>query len=406
MGRLIRKPGSPFLIARFYANGKDVSRSTKTADRKEAAKNLRRWEAAARGESVITENFRAVLQGLTALEAEAKDDRVALAELKRQRQSMAAQILREAGGGIAIAEAWQIWIDTPRKRVPKACTMASYKAEWKRFATWCTKRGFKDLREIGALEVEDYTRNLARAGLAPRSYNGHVKFLRAFFRVLRLRAGLADNPFESAVMMEGATLSRRELTHDELAKVFEKATGSKRVMIAVGVFTGLRLGDVCRLKWASVDLNKNIMTVVPGKTERKGRIVTIPLHPTLVSTLQAWRQVTPGPEVFPEEAAQYIRDAALVSNAFQDIFTACGITTTEKVTGRKLPRILVSFHSLRHSFVSLAAAAGAPQHVIQALVGHGSPAMTSHYTHVDADQRRKAIEALPELSIASAAKPT
>jgi integrase len=63
-----------------------------------------------------------------------------------------------------------------------------------------------------------------------------------------------------------------------------------------------------------------------------------------------------------------------------------------------MPRILVSFHSLRHSFVSLAAAAGAPQHVIQALVGHGSPAMTAHYTHVDNDQRRKAIEALPVLA--------
>jgi integrase len=398
MGHLIRKPRTPFWIARFYANGRDVSRSTKTADRKEAAAKMRRWEASARGEHAISADFRAVLQGLTALEAEAKNDPVALAEVKRQRQSMAAQILREAGGGVAIADAWQEWIETPRKRVPKACTMASYDAEWKRFSKWCAKRGLKDLREIGALEVEDYTRDLARAGLAPRSYNGHVKFLRAFFRTLRLRAGLVDNPFEAAVLMEGATLSRRELTHEELAKVFAKATGSKRVMIALGVFTGLRLGDVCRLKWSSIDFGKNILTVMPGKTERKGRIVAIPLHPTLGQILQAWRAQTPGPQVFPEEFAQYTHDASLVSNAFQDIFNASGITTTEKVPGRKMPRILVSFHSLRHSFVSLAAAAGAPQHVIQALVGHGSPAMTAHYTHVDNDQRRRAIEALPALA--------
>lgn len=406
MGRLIHKAGSPFLIARFYANGKDVSRSTKTADRKEAAKLLRRWEAAARGERALSEDFRAVLQGLTSLEAEAKDDHVALAEIKRQRQSMAAQILRETGGGVALADAWQLWTDTPRKRIPKACTMASYKAEWKRFAEWCAKRGIKDLREIGAVEVEDYTRDLARVGLAPRSYNGHVKFLRSFFRALRLRAGLVDNPFDTAVLMEGVTLSRRELTQEELATVFAKATGSKRVMIAVGVFTGLRLGDVCRLKWTSISFEKNAMTVVPGKTERKGRIVTIPLHPTLGLILQAWRIESPDQEVFPAEAAQYARDAALVSNNFQELFKACGITTTEKVVGRKLPRVLVSFHSLRHSFVSLAAAAGAPQHVIQALVGHGSPAMTSHYTHVDADQRRKAIEALPSLSVASEARHT
>ena len=58
----------------------------------------------------------------------------------------------------------------------------------------------------------------------------------------------------------------------------------------------------------------------------------------------------------------------------------------------------VGFHSLRHSFVSLCAKAGAPQHVVQKRVGHGSPAMTEHYTHADADQKREAIAVLPELT--------
>lgn len=397
MGRLIRKIGSPFWIARFYANGRDVSRSTKTADRKEAAKLVRRWEAAARGEHAIDEDFRAVLQGLIALEAEAKDDPATLAQVRQRRRAMASQLMRDGGTGMPISDAWQAWLASPRKRDPKACTLASYDAAWKRFTGWTKRKGFKDLAEITPLEAEDYARDLKGEAFAPRTYNGHMKFLRAFFKTLRLRASLPENPFDGVVLMEGATLSRRELTPEELAKVFAAATGSLRVMLAVGVFTGLRLGDVCHLKWSTIDFKRAILTVVPGKTARKGKTVTIPLHPTLVQTLADWQAHAPGELVFPAEAADYARGTDYVTDRFQDLFTSCGIQTTEKVEGRTLPRLLVSFHSLRHSFVSLAAAAGAPQHVIQALVGHGSPAMTAHYTHVDNEQRRKAIEALPGL---------
>ena len=284
--------------------------------------------------------------------------------------------------------------------------MASYEAAWKRFAKWCQKNGLKNLAEIGAVEAENYARDLKKEPFAPRTYNGHMKFLRSFFKTLRLRASLAENPFDGAVLVEGSTLSRRELTPEELIKIFSTATGSIRVMLAVGVFTGLRLGDVCRLKWTDFDFQRNQVTVIPGKTARKGRKVTIPLHATLVGILKDWHEKVPGELVFPEEAADYARGPDYISDRFKKLFSSCDIKTAEDIPGRKRTHILVSFHSLRHSFVSLAAAAGAPQHVIQALVGHGSPAMTAHYTHVDTDQRRKAIEALPSLSVASEARPT
>ena len=45
----------------------------------------------------------------------------------------------------------------------------------------------------------------------------------------------------------------------------------------------------------------------------------------------------------------------------------------------------------------LCAKARTPQHVVQKLVGHGSPAMTEHDTHLDAEQKRDAISALPDV---------
>ncbi len=52
-----------------------------------------------------------------------------------------------------------------------------------------------------------------------------------------------------------------------------------------------------------------------------------------------------------------------------------------------------SFHSLRHTAVSLLKDGGVPDAVVQALVGHESAAMSHRYTHVGR-------EALPSCKIA------
>jgi hypothetical protein len=58
----------------------------------------------------------------------------------------------------------------------------------------------------------------------------------------------------------------------------------------------------------------------------------------------------------------------------------------------------VGFHSLRHTWVSMHAAAGTPGAVIQASVGHANPAMTAHYTHVNEITARDVARALPAFS--------
>ncbi len=54
----------------------------------------------------------------------------------------------------------------------------------------------------------------------------------------------------------------------------------------------------------------------------------------------------------------------------------------------------VGFHSLRHTFVSLQAERGTPQSTVQAIVGHGSPAMTQHYTHITNEAAQQAAKVL------------
>lgn len=63
--------------------------------------------------------------------------------------------------------------------------------------------------------------------------------------------------------------------------------------------------------------------------------------------------------------------------------------------GRRKPQL--SFHSLRHTAVTLLKEAGIPAAVVMELIGHDSAQMSEHYTHVGQEAMRKAAEALPDL---------
>ena len=56
----------------------------------------------------------------------------------------------------------------------------------------------------------------------------------------------------------------------------------------------------------------------------------------------------------------------------------------------------LSFHSLRHTAVSLLKDAGIPESVVMELVGHDSKSMSAHYTHA-VEALEKAVAALPEI---------
>ena len=115
----------------------------------------------------------------------------------------------------------------------------------------------------------------------------------------------------------------------------------------------------------------------------------------------------------PKTAAQYERDQSTLCQDIQAHLQSCGIETVQPGTGfimvpnkkgelerrhsGKRAVVLAGFHSLRHSFVSLHAAAGTPQTVMMKLAGHSNPMMSEHYTHISEDTARETAAALPPI---------
>ncbi len=218
------------------------------------------------------------------------------------------------------------------------------------------------------------------------------------FRVVKHKAKITDNPWADIQRKRIVVNSRRELTIDELRKVCQAATGELQVLFALGIYSGLRLGDCATLRWAETDLARGVIRRIPNKTARRNpKPVIVPIHPVLRDILSTTPANQRGEYVLPETAALYMHNICAVTDRVQNHFKACGITLHKPGTGTDGKRavIEVGFHSLRHTFVSLCRENNAPLAVVESIVGHSNPAMTRHYTHIGEVAAGRAVAALP-----------
>ena len=84
------------------------------------------------------------------------------------------------------------------------------------------------------------------------TYNNSVCVLREIIHILAAKAGIDEDPWEGVKLCPDDSHSRRELTVDELRRLMDAADREGpewKTLFTIGVYTGLRLGDCCRLEW-------------------------------------------------------------------------------------------------------------------------------------------------------------
>ena len=396
MPKLFKRPGSTVFYYRVFKGGKDIWKSTGESDKKKAQEIANGHRSALVGALNTDELFSMLISRLATMPKEDRDIR---------RLDYGRRLIRLQAEMLAISDVWDRWLAMPNKSrfgTPAANTLAGYAAIWGRFKKWAQKEKIAHLHEVTRKLGQNYMADVMSSGVTERTYGAHLKFLRSLFNVLEEQAGITENPFEKLTIPELQTQSREAFTADELKTICAKASGDWKYMIAIGLFTGLRLTDVVHLKWANIT---DRITVTPAKVKRrKGNkgIIEIPIHAVLLSLLNELKTVrggNPNGFLFPSMAEAYDKSRPSISEQF-GVFLKdkCGITTmldNDDSSPRMRRASAKGFHSLRHSFVSMCVASGVPQATTQKLVGHSSSAMTQIYSHATVEQERQAINLLP-----------
>ena len=350
---------------------------------------------------------------------------------------------------LPLADVWMEYVKSPNRNELAKATLDCKRNTWMQFAKWM-EHFYLPVKDLGGITSEMIAEYLAcvRTEVCASTYNARVCVLREIFRTLAAKAGLEDDPWEGVRLKPDDSHSRRELTMDELRRLLDaakkvkvKGEGEQRMvspsfepeaqdgkyhcttttsnsdstnewhkLILIGIYTGLRLGDCCRLDWSQVNIAQGVIQVVPRKTRRHHqRMVTIPIHQALGAALverevkakgegEQWNCSSSflGP-VLPMIAEMYGRARWRVCHELTRIFKQAGIPTSVRIEGRHRRTPEATFHSLRHTFVSFAANAGVPLHIVQSIVGHESTAMTRHYYHENIDALKSAVAAIPTL---------
>lgn len=334
-----------------------------------------------------------------------------LEELSARLQGSKAELARlqdEKNPPLTIGQTWSEFLTSPNRPDSGRSTLRQYEFQWQAFADWIIQKhpSVRLLRDVTKAIAEEYAASMNDGKFSPSTYNKHLNLLALVFRVVKRKAKLEHNPWESPKYggflqrKRAVANGRRELTIEELRKVCQTAAGELRVLLALGVYTGLRLGDCATLRWGETDLQRAVIRRIPNKTARRNpKPVVVPIHPTLQNMLSE----TPADKrieyVLPDIVALYNRRSDMVTDMVQGHFKKCGITLHKPETGKEGKRAVleVGFHSLRHTFVSLCRESNAPLAVVESIVGHSNPAMTRHYTHVGELAAGRAVALLPSV---------
>lgn len=383
----------------FYAvwqvAGRKFMKTTGQRDKKKAKKELAR----------IMEPFRVEDVVVTLEHVKAKIERS---------KGQLAVLDDQSNPPMLVNAAWASYLKSTSRPASGPATLKQYESHWDQFLAWATEHHpeASALRDVTRQIASEYASHLLGRGLSGNRFNKHVRFLAQLYRVLADDAKITLNPWSNPKHEAGGKgitrqpavnqHSRRELTIEELRRVCAAAKGEMRILLGIGIYTGLRLGDCATLRWGEVDLVRGKITRVPNKTARWDTTpVKVDIHGTLRALIEEIPVDAHKVYVLPGIAKEYTENPVALTLRIQKHFRDCGVTTQRPGTGEgtgKRAVVEVGFHSLRHTFVSLLAANRAPLSVAQALVGHSNPAMTLHYTHANDAAALAAVTSLPSLT--------
>jgi integrase len=382
MAWLYKQNGSENWWLGYRLNGRQYLRSTKTSDRKKAEQELAKLNAVDQAHKAgsLTDEFVALLT-------------------------------RKQSSGESLRAHVRQWL-TECKDL-SAETLKKYRATSEDFCVYLNATDTAPLlREIQSETIGAFIRE-RRANTSTATAKQVRRVLSALFNYAVDNRALPFSPVPSSralKLTKDSKAVRRAFTLAELKTVFDKCPSDFwRYMVLAGFYTGQRMGDLICLPWGAVDFAQKQIRLVQSKT---GKSIAVPMRLDLEIFLQKlWRKAgtaKPADFIWPTEAQRYQQfGSGVFSNEFYDeVLLTAGLVSKRTHHGterngepagrRKVSP--VSFHCLRHTFVSLLKITGASQATAKELAGHSSDAISDLYTHVPEIELNRAIKQLPAIA--------
>jgi integrase/recombinase XerC len=255
-----------------------------------------------------------------------------------------------------------------------ANTVQNYRHDLLALIAWMRAAGLAEFSAVSGEALRAFIASEHRRGLAAKSLQRRLSALRSFFQHLLKHGELAGNAAQGLRAPKAPRKLPQVLDADEMTRLVEVPTDSAigrrdRAMLELFYSSGLRLSELCALRWNELDLPEGLVRVT-GKGDNT-RLV--PVGSFARAALEEWRtQSTPAADapVFPGRGGSPISPRAVQLRLRQ-------IARQQGIWKRVHP------HLLRHSFASHVLESSGDLRGVQELLGHADIATTQIYTHLD-----------------------
>lgn len=255
--------------------------------------------------------------------------------------------------------------------------------------------GHHELHELHPRHVQAFITSLTKQGLSTSVIQGTRSVLRQVMQKAFKWGLVSRNVVDLVDAIPVTFKAGRTLTPDEAAKVLLAAREARYgVAVVLALLLGLRVGEICGLQWADLDLDEGVLHIQRrvyrldngvldlDTPKTKGSARTIPIAPSIVHLLETHQrgqqeQATKRGDAWQDTGFVVtlpngkMVDPNLIRRDFKQLLARCD-----------LPKD-IRFHDLRHSAATLLAAVGdANPRDVMNLLGHTSVQMTlGRYMH-------------------------
>jgi len=260
------------------------------------------------------------------------------------------------------------------ERRMSAHTLDAYRRDLDALATWADGEGIADVVAVQTEQLRAFIAAEHRRGLSPKSLQRRLSACRSFYAWLLKHGRIAASPAASLRAPKAPRKLPQVLDVDEAVQLVELPTDAPlgvrdRAILELFYSSGLRLSELCALRWRDLALADGLVTVL-GKGSKQR---TVPVGSHAAKALADWRQEShgqPDGAVFPGRGGGPITPRAVQIRLRQ-------LAQRQGLFKRVHP------HLLRHSFASHVLESSGDLRGVQELLGHADIATTQIYTHLD-----------------------
>src|SRR6478736_7509998 len=168
-------------------------------------------------------------------------------------------------------------------------TLDGYRRDLEGLRAWATEQG-ADVETLHTEQLRAFIASEHRRGLSPKSLQRRLSACRSFYRWLLRHGRIQANPAQGVRAPKAPRKLPQVLDPDEAQALVEVPTDAPlglrdRALLELFYSSGLRLSELCALRWRDLDLGEGLVTVLgKGKKQR-----TVPVGSFARAALTEWK---------------------------------------------------------------------------------------------------------------------